>query len=109
MERYIDALLALNERKTAAFGQRAGDAGEIVPMEAWRPILIGLDLDVTELEALGNLAIANGLTQVADADDAGRQLMAGASQEQVMVLGHIIKSLAIDCFTAGVLFDRERR
>lgn len=104
----FDALLALNERKIAAFGDHEDLDGQVVAAEAWRPILIGLDLDVAELEALGTLAIANSLGTIANDPD-GRELLAGASEGQMQILGYVLKSLAIDCFTGGVLFDRDRR
>lgn len=104
----FDALLALNERKIAAFGDHEDLDGQVVAAEAWRPILIGLDLDVADLEHLGTLAIANCLGTVANDPD-GEELLRGASEEQVRILGYVLKSLAIDAFTAGVLFDRDRR
>lgn len=108
MKQPFDALMALNGRKVAAFGDAEDLDGQVVATEAWRPILIGLDLDIAELEYLGMQAISNCLGTLA-VNEEGLGLLEAASAEQIRALGYVLKSLAIDAFTAGVLFDRDRR
>lgn len=107
---YFDALLRLQDRKAALFGndsmQLAGELGDgnatVYDNEAARKLLVGLDLDVAQLDEFGCVIIEQVIEGL---------LALGVrftSEEQLFQAGLLFKVTAVDPFTAGVLYERAR-
>lgn len=85
------AIAALNERKMAVLNGQA--EGTVLDRNAFRPVLVGLDLDIEDLAHVGARCSSHLLAMVAS----GR-----------IPLDLAIEQLAIDMVAAGVFYERER-
>lgn len=85
---------ALNARKAAVLDDpgRARE-GAVLELDDWRPVLVGLDLDIIEVERVASGCAMYGL----------RCAATGTTD-----LVSSIRALAFDMFVAGVYYERSR-
>lgn len=89
-----DSMKALNERKENAFNDPEHKSeGEPTTIDAYRLVVVGLDLDVVEVED-NAIAVARYAMDAIVADLISPPLA--------------LKMLALDLFIAGVYYERER-
>lgn len=84
----------LNERKAAVLHDPERDSeGTVLELDDWRPVLVGLDLDIHEVEMVASACARHAL----DAVNSGR-----------ISLLLSVRAIAFDLFIAGVYYERER-